>query len=675
MAADKSMPNLRGTAARYLAWALSSLLTGLMVIGASVAVPLLTLASPIGNVSLGDLHPRTQRTLVLHSTDGHPFARRGGCVAEPVKLAEVPQHFIDALLSMEDRRFYYHLGIDSIGLARAAYHNRSAGRIVQGGSTITQQLIKYTFLSSERTFDRKKKEAWLALALELRLSKNEILERYLSSAYFGAGCFGLRAASRQYFRKPVSELSLSESAYLVGLLKSPTYLADNIEAAEERTGLVLQAMVDNGKLTSEQAEALPPAAPRPKSSEPVGTYYADWVASSIRLPEAGDFSPLPVYTAFDPKLQQAAVSAVEKVLAKYSEARRASQAAMVVMRSDGRVVAMVGGRNYAESQFNRAVDARRQPGSSFKLFVYLAALRGGLGPDTSVTDRPFSVGDYKPENFNRRHRGRVSVRQAFASSINTVAVRVSEAVGRDPMIAAARDLGITTPIARTPSLALGTFEVSLLELTGAYGAIAAGAYPVKPWAITGFGAEEWGGPPAGAGAWRLAETDGLRTLLSATVQQGSGRGARLPIAAFGKTGTSQDYRDAWFLGFAGNLVVGVWVGNDDFSPMKRVTGGSLPAEIWQTFMREAIESDEKFERDLPHVAAFPAKPRETGELITVAADALGGSAAQRSSRAGDASRGPLYEHRRGWKNKWAERRERGKRRGLAKRGFLHHLFR
>jgi penicillin-binding protein 1A len=464
----------------------------------------------------------------------------------------------------------------------------------------------------------------------------------------------------------------------VALLKSPTYLADNTEAAEERTSLVFQAMVENGKLTSQQLEALARPVLRTKLSDSLGRYYADWVASSIRLPETGDYSPLPVHTAFDAELQRVATDSVKKVLAKNPESHRASQAAMVVMRTDGRVVAMVGGRNYAESQFNRAVQARRQPGSSFKLFVYLAALRAGLSPDTRVSDAPFSVGDYRPENSSRRYRGVVSVHHAFASSINTVAVRLSEAVGRDPVIAAARDLGITTPIGRTPSLALGTYEVSLLELTSAYCAIAAGAYPIKPWAITEFGtSKDLGNPPKGSGSWRLEEKEAMRMLLRGTVQQGSGRKARLPIAAYGKTGTSQEYRDAWFVGFAGNLVVGVWVGNDDFSPMKRVTGGSLPAEIWQSFMREAIRSDKEFKPALEETDVFPAHPRASDELIQIATDTLGGAAAvsQRSNRASNQAKPPDYSSRNQWKKKWTQRRERGQRRqGLASRGFLQHLF-
>ena len=352
----------------------------MLVTGGLIAVPYLALSSPIADFSLSELDPPSQRTLVLYAADGRLFARRGGCVEQPVTSSEVPPHLVDALLSMEDRHFYYHLGIDPIGLARAAQRNRAAGRIVEGGSTLTQQLIKYSFLSSDRTFDRKKKEAWLALSLELRLSKDEIIERYLSSAYFGQGCYGLRAAARQYFNKKVAALDVPESAYLVALLKSPSYLAENAEAAKERAELVLDAMVENGKIDPERRADLTPARPRSQAPDSYGSYYADWVAGTTSVPETGDFSPLPVHTSFDPDLQQVAMDAVEAVLVKDGERQGASQAAMVVMRTDGRVLAMVGGRSHADSQFNRAVQARRQPGSSFKLFVYLAALRGGSLP-------------------------------------------------------------------------------------------------------------------------------------------------------------------------------------------------------------------------------------------------------------------------------------------------------
>ena len=666
-------------AAKHLGSALSSVLTGMLVTGGLIAVPYLALSSPIADLSLSELDPPSQRTLVLYAADGRPFARRGGCVADPVTLSEVPPHFVDALLSMEDRRFYYHLGIDPIGLARAAQRNRAAGRIVEGGSTLTQQLIKYSFLSSDRTFDRKKKEAWLALSLELRLSKNEILERYLSSAYFGQGCYGLRAAARQYFDKGVTALAVPESAYLVALLKSPSYFAENAEAAKERAELVLDAMVENGKIDPERRADLTPARPRSPASDSYGSFYADWVAGTTRVPKTGDFSPLPVHTSFDLNLQQVAMDAVETVLAKDGARQGASQAAMVVMRTDGRVLAMVGGRSHADSQFNRAVQARRQPGSSFKLFVYLAGLRGGLTPDSTVVDKPIVIGNYEPENFGHRYRGAISVRQAFASSINTVAVRLSEAAGRGAVIAAARDLGITTPLAPAPSLALGSFEVSLLELTSAYCAVAAGAYPVKPWAITGFGRVDGQTlPPRNSGLWRLDEQQDLKTLLNGTVRYGSGRRAQLPITAYGKTGTSQNYRDAWFIGFAGNLVVGVWVGNDDSSSMKRVTGGSLPAEIWKTFMSEAIRSDEQFERDLPKITAFHKKVRPSSGSVPLIAELETQPQSQPTlvkskARSFKEVQKPDAALRDRWKSRWAASRGGRDRKNAG--GFMENLFR
>ncbi len=598
-------------AVRRAAAALSAGLTGLVVAGGLVAVPFILISSPVGDYSLSSLEPASQRTLVLHDGKGQPFAQRGGCVAEPVSLAEVPQHFVDALLSMEDRRFYQHFGVDPVGLARAMIENRAAGRVVQGGSTITQQLVKYSLLSSERTMERKKKEAWLALSLELRLGKDEILQRYLSSAYFGHSCYGLRAAAKRFFQASVSELTLPQSVYLVALLKSPTSLVRDPRAAEQRAETVLDSMVENGKLAPDARAALHPAMPRVEPTEAVGSYYADWVASTLKVPRAGDYAPLPVHTAFDPDLQRLADEAVADVLGKQGKSHRASQAAMVVMRTDGRVLAMVGGTSHEDSQFNRAVQSRRQPGSAFKLFVYLAALRAGLDPGSTVVDRPITIANYEPKNFGRGYRGAMPMRNAFSSSINTVAVQLSEAVRRKPVIQAARDLGITTPLRPEPSLALGSFEVSLIELTAAYAAVAAGAYPVKPWTITGFeAADERPVPPRGAGKWRLKEQEHMLTLLRGTVEQGTGRRARLPVRAYGKTGTSSEHRDAWFIGFAGNLVVGVWVGNDDNAPMNRVTGGSLPAEIWAQFMRGAIEEDESFGRKLPQIAAFPAKSQK-----------------------------------------------------------------
>jgi penicillin-binding protein 1A len=581
---------------------------GLLVLG-SAAEPALRERYPIEQT----LRPAIKRPLVLISADGQPLAVRGDCVAGPVTLNELPRHFIDALLATEDRRFYSHIGIDPRGILRAARRNYKAGAIREGGSTITQQLVKISYLTSATTFSRKAEEALLAMRLELRLSKDQILERYLSSVYFGDGCYGMRAAAQRFFGKPVDELNIPESALMVALLRSPSRFIKNPDEARLAAGRVVQAMVLSGRLDKAQAAGLQPAriVAAPQPDEP-GADYADWLADTLQkeISDPHSQQPAQVHTTFEPALQRIAEKAIRSVLKREGRDSRVSQAAVVVMRTDGRVVAMAGGADHrGAGQFNRAVQARRQPGSAFKMFVYLAALRAGAQPDMVFADEPVTIDGWEPQNHGGSYRGNVTLTEAFSSSINTVAVKVSEAAGRGNVIATARDLGITTPMAPNPSLPLGTSEVSLLELTSAYAAIAAGAYPVKPWGVAGVGAKpaDGGTPPPGAGLWKLAEAESMRELLSAVVNDGTGRTAQLQIPAYGKTGTSQSHRDAWFIGFAGNLVVGVWAGNDDGSPMDGVTGGSIPAQIWRRFMREALDDDAGFQRTLPQIAAFEAR--------------------------------------------------------------------
>lgn len=557
------------------------------------------------------LEVKTDRQLLIHTSGGDLFARRGGCVEAPVSLSELPKHTVDALIAMEDRRFYYHYGVDPKGIMRAAKRNIDARRVVEGGSTITQQLAKIAYLSRDRTFDRKLQELLIVLRLELMLTKREILERYFSMAYFGSGCHGLRAAARHYFAKPVSKLSVGESAYLVALLRSPSKLVRNPDKAIERQQLVLNSMVETGSLTAAARAAVPPIKIQAEKPNDFGAYYADWIEQTIKLPNDGLSTPLKVQTSLDPKMQRLADKTLKDVLVRWGGRVKASQMALVAMRPDGRVLAMVGGRDYGKSQFNRAFQAMRQPGSAFKTFVYMAALRKGAQPNMLVADQPITIGEWSPQNFGLNFRGTVSLQQAFASSINTVAVRLSEAAGRDDVITAAHDLGIQTKLNSTPSIALGTSEVNLVELTSAYAAIAANAYPVRPWGVTAFASDDAKNakPPEGAGEWKLMVGDQLRTMLGTVVSHGTARGARLPIPAYGKTGTSQDFRDAWFVGFAGNLVVGVWFGNDDNSSMSRVTGGSLPASAWRYFMTLARASDKKFKTKPGKIAAFEAKPR------------------------------------------------------------------
>jgi len=556
------------------------------------------------------LEAPTDRQLVLLASDGKPFAKRGGCYDTPVTSQELPQHFVDALLATEDRRFYKHFGIDPIGILRAARSNMQAGRVVQGGSTLTQQLAKISYLSSAKSMDRKLKEAIAVLRLEMALPKNEIMNRYLSRAYFGEGCFGLRAAARFYFNKSVSGLGVGESAALVAMLKSPTQLANDHAALHERENVVLNAMVESGKLDPTLRKVVKPASFLQRKSQAFGAYYADWVSEKVTPPHDGGHGQIFVRTSFERPLQNIAEKSVTNIFKRYTRGRKVSEAALVAMRPDGRIVAMVGGLNYGRSQFNRASQALRQPGSSFKSFVYLTALQAGAQPDMRVIDEPITIGDWSPKNYSKGYRGVVGLQSAFSSSINTVAVKLVEAVGPNNVAETAHKLGIMTKIAHDdPSIALGTSETTLVDLTSAYAAFSANAYPIRPWGVVSLGLDgsRKGSPPSNAGQWRLQGGEKMRELLKATVSYGTGRGARLPIPAYGKTGTSQNYRDAWFIGFAGNLVVGVWVGNDDNSPMNRVTGGSLPALIWRDFMNQARVKDRKFSPRLPgRIAGFKA---------------------------------------------------------------------
>jgi penicillin-binding protein 1A len=528
------------------------------------------------------LEPLPKPTLVLLDRHGEAYARRGALKLEPVDSRHLPRHVVDAVLAIEDRRFYRHDGIDPRGIARALWHNARAGAMEQGGSTITQQLAKTSFLTPDRTLRRKLQEAAIALWLEARLDKDEILSRYLSSIYFGDGVYGLRAAARHYFGVEPEQLDLAQAAMLAGLPKAPSALAPTAhpEAAEARMRLVLAAMVAQGRLDARKAEAI--GAPEVLGADdelPVGSYFADWVSPQAREEFDSAYGELPVHTTLDLRLQ----SAAERALAKHEgEGQGASQAAIVAMHPDGEIVAMVGGREYAASPFNRATQARRQPGSAFKPFVYYAALREGLAPTDTVEDTPVELAGWTPANYNDEYRGTLTVREAFARSSNVAAVRIAQRVGAREVARTAREFGIESELGDDASIALGSYETTLLELTSAYAAFAAGAAPVRPHGLLDHapnGVRRPLDPQAQAA---------MLELLRAVVQDGTGRNARLRVPAFGKTGTTQDYRDALFVGMAGDLVVGVWVGNDDNKPMQGVTGGTLPALIWRDFMVAAL---------------------------------------------------------------------------------------
>jgi penicillin-binding protein 1A len=544
------------------------------------------------------LEPLKDPAMVLLSDDGHPIAMRGAIKEAPVDVTKLNSLTPAAFVAIEDRRFYHHWGIDPRGMARAFVADLRGGGVREGGSTITQQLAKTNFLTGDRTIKRKAQEIIIAFWLEAWLSKQQILSRYLSSVYFGDGVYGLRAAAHHYFHREPENLNLAQSAMLAGMVQAPSRLAptQHLEAAQQRSRLVLQAMVETGVIVPRRANATVLARPVTQEAKlPAGTYFADWVAPSAAGAFESEFGQVKVPTTLDWKLQRLAERAVAR--APIGDA----QAALVAMRPDGQVVAMVGGKRYGDSPFNRATQARRQPGSAFKLFVYLAALRAGWTPDSVIEDKPITIRGWTPENSDRVYRGRITLREAFARSSNAATVRLSEQVGRTNVIRAARDLGITTPLPDNPSLPLGTAGVSLLELTSAYAAVASGRYPVLA-----RGLPQQQQPQA---LQALFRSDGaldrrrdwapMLDLLYAAANEGTGRRAALAVPTFGKTGTTQENRDAVFIGFARDLVVGVWVGRDDNKSLGRISGGTVPAEIWHNFMSSALAIDHNRGPSLP----------------------------------------------------------------------------
>jgi penicillin-binding protein 1A len=551
------------------------------------------------------LEPLDNPAMLILSQEGQPIARRGAIKEAPVDVTKLDPVTSAAFVAIEDRRFHRHWGVDPRGIGRAMIANMRAGGVRQGGSTITQQLAKTSFLSSDRSYKRKAQEVIIAFWLEAWLTKEEILSRYLSSVYFGDGVYGLRAASKHYFGRSPENLNLAQSAMLAGVVQAPSRLAPtrNLKQAQARGRLVLNAMAETGAISRSRAASARPARPIHRSSRiPTGTYFADWIAPAAQDAFEADFGQVKVRTTLDADLQRLAVRAVSRA------ATGDTQAALVAMRPDGRVVAMVGGRSYGESPFNRATQARRQPGSAFKLFVYLAALRAGWTPDSIVEDRPVTIDGWTPANNDRVYRGSITLREAFARSSNAATVRLSESVGRANVLRAARDLGISTPLPNSPSVALGTAGVSLLELTSAYAAVASGRYPIRARGLPEQGQEgRFAGLLQGGG--RLdsrRDWAPMLDLLYAAANNGTGRRAALAVPTFGKTGTSQDNRDALFIGFAGNLVVGVWVGRDDDKPLgRKVSGGTVPAQIWRNFMVPALSIDGRSGPALPEEFRVP----------------------------------------------------------------------
>jgi penicillin-binding protein 1A len=540
--------------------------------------------------------PKRPPTIEIAGIDGRPLVSRGEMSGTDVPLRELPPYLPKAFVAIEDRRFYNHFGIDPTGLGRAVLANLLHRHVSQGGSTITQQLAKNLFLTQERTLWRKMQELVLALWLEHKLSKSQILELYLNRVYFGAGAYGVEAAAQRYFGKSARQVKIAEAAMLAGLVKSPSRLAPNRNpaGAEHRAQAVLIAMSELGFVTdaaAKSAVAQPAHAIKSIAGGSIN-YVADWIMDVLDDLVGRVEQDLVVETSIDPVLQAAAETALNEELALKGQRFEVSQGAIIAMTPEGAVRAMVGGKSYAESQYNRAVAAKRQPGSAFKPFVYLTALERGLSPETVREDKPIVLKGWKPENYSHEYHGPVTLTQALALSLNTVSVRLTLEFGPVAVARTAYRLGISSKLEPNPSLALGTSEVSLIELVSAYAPFANGGNAVAAHVIERVRTRTgnrilFAHAPQSLG--RIIEgryVAMMNSMMRETLLMGTAQKAQLPgWPAAGKTGTSQDFRDAWFVGYTSHLVTGVWLGNDDSSPMRKATGGGLPVEIWSRVMR------------------------------------------------------------------------------------------
>jgi penicillin-binding protein 1A len=598
-----------------------------LTIGLGIGIVTLTLAGPAFLETSDDWLKKTDLAVTFLDRYGQEAGRRGIRHDDKVSFDELPQNLIHAVVATEDRRFFEHFGIDVIGTLRAVTVNARADSVVQGGSSITQQLAKNLFLSNKRTLERKIKEAYLAVWLEFRLPKREILRLYLDRAYLGGGAFGVQAAAEFYFGKSVRDLSLAEAAMIAGLFKAPTKYAPhiNLPAARARAGDVLNNMVEAGYLTEGQIYAAlrNPATPVDRSRDLTPDWYLDYAYDEVKKladeKKLGDDRVLTVRTALDSNLQKHAGATIENQLREHGPDYNAKQSAMVILDPLGAMRAMVGGRDYGASQFNRATDALRQPGSSFKPFVYLTALMTGkFKPSTIVVDAPICIGNWCPHNYKNSYAGRLPLVEALAHSLNTVAVRLSIAIGeadsvpghnntfesakrgRAKIIETARMMGLTTPLADTVSLPIGAAEVTVIDMASAYGTFANGGLRAPPYTAVEIAnsrgeviyRHDRDTPPPR----QIIDRSTIETMVSMMMQvvlAGTGRRAQLDnIEAAGKTGTTNGYKDAWFIGYTGNYVGAVWFGNDDDAPMNNMTGGTLPAATWHEVMEYAHQGIE-----------------------------------------------------------------------------------
>ncbi len=546
-------------------------------------------------MTLPDISKAIERTRLPATTilteSGQEIESYGGVYSEIVYAKDLPSYVRDAVISTEDRRFYSHFGFDFVSFGRAMVVNLIHRRYVQGGSTITQQVSKNLFLTPEKNIKRKVQELLMAFWLEKKFTKNQILTLYLNRVYMGAGTYGIEAASQKFFHKSSHDINMMEASILAGLLKAPARYnpISSKKRAVERATVVLQNMVDNRKITEKQkALALKMPIGSNKYNFDGGKYFADWVYNEVNAYIGERDTDINVYTTLDGKLQKAAETILQQAVAA-NRKNNVTNGAIVVIDNSGAVKAMVGGISYRSSQFNRAVQALRQPGSSFKTFVYLAALEDGFEPNDIIEDKPIAIGKWKPENYDKRYYGKVSVKDAFRRSLNLATIDLSNRISKQKIIELAHKMGISTPINNAPSMPLGSFEVKIIDMAVAYSTIANGGYANWPYSINEIYSKD---------GYKIYERtadeknkiisddaiENITSMLQSVIENGTGKKARLPFFAAGKTGTSQDYRDAWFAGFSRGYTAVVWVGNDNNSPMKNISGGTLPAEIWKKLM-------------------------------------------------------------------------------------------
>ncbi len=546
-------------------------------------------------ITLPDISKAIERTRLPATTilteSGQEIESYGGVYSEIVYAEDLPSYVRDAVISTEDRRFYSHFGFDFVSFGRAMVVNLIHRRYVQGGSTITQQVSKNLFLTPEKNIKRKVQELLMAFWLEKKFTKNQILTLYLNRVYMGAGTYGIEAASQKFFHKSSHDINMMEASILAGLLKAPARYnpISSKKRAVERATVVLQNMVDNRKITEKQKIlALKMPIGNNKYNFDGGKYFADWVYNEVNAYIGERDIDINVYTTLDGKLQKAAETILQQAVAA-NHKNNVTNGAIVVIDNSGAVKAMVGGISYRNSQFNRAVQALRQPGSSFKTFVYLAALEDGFEPDDTIEDKPIAIRKWKPENYDKRYYGKVSVKDAFRRSLNLATIDLSNRISKQKIIELAHKMGISTPINNAPSMPLGSFEVKIIDMAVAYSTIANGGFANWPYSINEIYSKD---------GYKIYERtsdeknkiisdeaiENITSMLQSVIENGTGKKARLPFFAAGKTGTSQDYRDAWFAGFSRGYTAVVWVGNDNNSPMKNISGGTLPAEIWKKLM-------------------------------------------------------------------------------------------